>query len=128
MSLPRLPSRKHAPKPDRRRALELIAGCRGKGCTASRAPVTIPPHLALDAGNRVTPMPDNFFASVHDHVIAFLIQLPDRVLLPVREWINENPEATVAFASLAVAVLAFRSSQETSKAQHKHNQLSVRRW
>ena len=68
-----------------------------------------------------------FFASVRDHVIAFFTQLPDRVLLPVWEWIiNEHPEASAALASLVVAVLAFLSSRETSKAQRKHNELSVR--
>ena len=60
-----------------------------------------------------------FFASVRDHVIAFFTQLPDRVLLPVWEWIiNKHPEAAAALASLLVAVLVFRSA-------HKHNQLSV---
>jgi hypothetical protein len=61
-----------------------------------------------------------FFASVRDHVIAFFTQLPDRVLLPVWEWINDKAEAKaiVALASLVVAVQVFRSS-------HKHNQLSV---
>ena len=55
-----------------------------------------------------------------DPVIAFFTQLPDRVLLPVWEWIiNKHPEAAAALASLVVAVLVFRSA-------HKHNQLSVR--
>jgi hypothetical protein len=71
----------------------------------------------------MTPMLDNvlaFFASVRDHVIAFLTQLPGRVLLPVWEWIiNKHPEAAAALASLLVAALVFRSA-------HKHNQLSVR--
>jgi hypothetical protein len=65
------------------------------------------------------------FDQVRDHVIAFLTQLPDRVLLPVWEWIKDNAEATVALASLVVAFQAFRTSLETSKAQRKHNQLSV---
>jgi hypothetical protein len=65
------------------------------------------------------------FDQVRDHVIAFFTQLPDRVLLPVLEWINDKAEVIVALASLGVAFLAFRTSQETSRAQHKHNQLSV---
>jgi|GraSoiStandDraft_4_1057263.scaffolds.fasta_scaffold427376_2 hypothetical protein len=71
-------------------------------------------------------MPDNFFASVRDHVIAFFTQLPDRVLLPVWEGINKNPQTTIALASLVVAVLAFLSTRNTARAQHEHNQLSVR--
>jgi hypothetical protein len=83
-------------------------------------------------------MPDNFFAFLSratDRVLAFFTQLPDRVLLPVWEWIlhrwewiKDNPQvtqATIALGTLLVAVLAFRSSLETSKAQRKHNQLSV---
>jgi hypothetical protein len=66
-----------------------------------------------------------FFASVRDHVIAFFTQLQDRVLLPVLEWIKDYPEATVALASLLVAIQAFLSSRKTSRAQHEHNQLSV---
>jgi hypothetical protein len=59
-----------------------------EGYTASRAAVTIAPHLALAALDGVmTPMPDNFFASVRDQVFAFFTQLPDRVLFPVWEWI-----------------------------------------
>jgi hypothetical protein len=60
-----------------------------------------------------------------DPVIAFLTQLPHRVLLPVWKWIDDKAEVIVAAASLFVAYRAFRTSQETSKAQHKHNQLSV---
>jgi hypothetical protein len=71
-------------------------------------------------------MPDNFFASVRDPVIAFFTQLPDRVLLPMWKWITDNPQATIALASLAVAVLAFLSARNTARAQHEHNQLSVR--
>jgi hypothetical protein len=94
--------------------------------------------MALAALDGVRPMPDNFFASVSwatDRVIAFYAQLPDRVLLPVWkcvllpawDWaINEHPEAIAALASLVVAALAFRSAEATSRAQHEHNQLSVR--
>ena len=64
-------------------------------------------------------MANNFFASVRDDVIAFLTQRPDRVLLPVWEWIEKHPEATVA-------VLAFLVALGTTWAQRKHNQLSVR--
>src|SRR5215831_9348086 len=84
------------------------------------------PRLALDAGDGVTPMPDNFFASVRDHVIAFFTQLPDRVLLPVWEGISKNAQAIIALASLVVAFLAFLSTRKTAKAQQEHNRLSVR--
>jgi hypothetical protein len=67
-----------------------------------------------------------FFAFVLDRVIAFFTQLPDRVLLPVGEWIDDHAAVIVAAASLFVAYRAFRTSQETSRAQRAHNQLSVR--
>jgi hypothetical protein len=85
--------------------------------------------VAMDAGEGMTPMLDNvvaFFVSVRDHVHAFFTQLPDRVLLPAWEWFDEHAEATVAFLSLLVAVQAFRVAQNTARAQHEHNQLSVR--
>jgi hypothetical protein len=91
-----------------------------EGCTASRAAVTIAPHL----DGVMTPMPDNFFASVRDQVFAFFTQLPDRV--SVWEWIKNNPQATIALGTLLVAVLAFLVALRTAWAQPKHNRLSVR--
>jgi hypothetical protein len=70
-------------------------------------------------------MLDNFFASVRDHVIAFCIQLPDRVLLPVWEWFNAVWEWLSKSPPATVAVLAFLLALLTAWTQRKHNQLSV---
>jgi hypothetical protein len=51
---------------------------------------------------------------------------PVQVLLPVWKWIDDRAAVIVAAASLFVACQALRTSQETSRAQRKHNELSVR--